>query len=185
MTVASPLLVLLFALATAPVRAQDCPASPDIDAAIDGLLAQVQAAPDAGSARVLSTRIWAFWAKAPDAEAQALLDEGMAKRSGFDLAGAVEVFDRLVAYCPDYAEGYNQRAFANFIREEFAAALPDLDRAIALNPRHVAAIAGKGLTLIQMGRIREGQEAIRSALALNPWLSEAQYLMLTPETTDL
>lgn len=180
-------LAVLFAttMLADPVWAQDCPASPDISTDMDGLIAEVQAADGSNAARAIANRMWTFWSKAPDAKAQTMLDAGMAKRSSYDLAGAVEEFDALVAYCPDYAEGYNQRAFANFIREEFDAALPDLDRAIALQPRHVAAIAGKGLTLIQMGRIREGQVAIRKALALNPWLSEKQYLLLAPETTDL
>ncbi|SDZ60554.1 hypothetical protein SAMN05444004_13023 [Jannaschia faecimaris] len=158
---------------------------PDIGTDIDGLIAMVQDAPNEGAARVISGRMWEFWAKAPDARAQSLLDDGMARRSSFDLAGAIAAFDLLIEYCPDYAEGYNQRAFANFIREDFAAALPDLDRAIELQPRHIPAMAGKGLTLIQMGRIRDGQVEIRRAVALNPWLSERFYLTLEPESTDL
>lgn len=178
-------LAALSLLAAAPVRAQGCPPAPDIEAGLDALLSEMQSAGDQRAAQAISARMWALWAKAPDARAQDLLDEGMARRSVSDLEGAVTAFDALVAYCPDYAEGYNQRAFANFIRKDFPAALADLDRAIALSPRHVPAISGRGLTLIGMGRIREGQEAIRAALALNPWLGEAQFLALEPETTDL
>ncbi len=162
-----------------------CPPNPDIAEDIDRLLDAVQAADDAEAARRIASEMWTFWAKAPDDRAQQLLDDGMARRAAFDLAGAVAAFDGLIAYCPDYAEGYNQRAFANFIREDYAAALPDLERAITLRPRHVAAIAGKGLTLIRMGRIREGQDTIRAALAFNPWLSERQYLLLEPKGIDL
>lgn len=168
-----------------PVVAQDCPASPDISVEADALLLEMRDVEGPGAARAVSNGLWQLWLRAPDAYAQDLLDDGMRRRSSFDLAGAVAAFDEVVAHCPDYAEGYNQRAFANFIREDFAAALPDLDRAITLSPRHVAAIAGRGLTLIQLGRIREGQEAIRAALELNPWLNERQYLALKPETTDL
>ncbi|CTQ48591.1 tetratricopeptide repeat protein [Jannaschia donghaensis] len=171
-------------LSAAPAFAT-CPPAPDIAGAIDGLIDAVQDAPDEGAARVLSGEMWTFWAKAPDARAQDLLDDGMARRASFDLAGAVTAFDALIEYCPEYAEGYNQRAFANFIREDFAAALPDLDRALALQPRHIPAMAGKGLTLIRMGRIRDGQAEIRRAVALNPWLSERIYLTLKPESTDL
>ncbi|MFO6464174.1 tetratricopeptide repeat protein [Jannaschia sp. KMU-145] len=158
----------------------DCPAAPDISAPMDALVAEAQAAPNEMAVRPVSAAMWALWTKAPDAEAQALLDEGMDRRASFDLVGALIAFDALVEYCPDYAEGYNQRAFANFLRGEFATALPDLDRAIALSPRHVAAIAGKGLTLISMGRIGEGQDAIREAVALNPWLSERHFLTMEP-----
>ena len=182
MSLRSTIAILL--CAAGPAFAE-CPANPDIEADIDRLLDAVQGAESAAAARRFSNEMWTYWAKAPDEQAQRLLDDGMARRAAFDLAGAVVAFDRLIDYCPDYAEGYNQRAFANFIREDYAAALPDLERAIALRPRHVAAIAGKGLTLIQMGRILDGQEAIRAALEFNPWLSERQYLLIEPEGTDL
>ena len=90
--------------------------------------------------------------------------------------GAIDVLDRLVAYCPDYAEGWNQRAFVHFLRQDFEAALTDLDAAIALNPRHVGALSGKALTLIGLGRKAEAELALRAALALNPWLSERHLL---------
>lgn len=175
---------LAFALLATPAVAA-CPAAPDISEQIDTLISQVQAAPDAEAAHALSQQMWTHWTQAPDARAQALLDEGMGRREAFDLAGAVTALDALVDYCPAFAEGYNQRAFANFIRKDFEAALPDLDRALALQPRHIPAMTGKGLTLIAMGRIREGQAEIRKALAFNPWLSERAYLTLEPETTDL
>ena len=176
--------VLALVLTTAPALAE-CPPNPDISGEITRLIEEVRGAENEGSARVVSARMWEFWAKAPDARAQELLDEGMQRRGAFDLDGAVTAFDALIDYCPDFPEGYNQRAFANFIRGDYDAALPDLDRAIALRPRHIPAIAGRGLTLIQMGRIREGQDAIRAALEFNPWLSERQYLLLEPEDTEL
>ncbi|WP_220747853.1 hypothetical protein [Jannaschia sp. AI_61] len=170
---------VLFALTlcAAPVSAA-CPPTPDITGAVDALLQRVQSVETEAEARQISALLWAEWTRAPDETAQALLDDGMARRAAFDLVGAVNAFDALIDYCPTYAEGYNQRAFANFLAARYEAALPDLDRAIALNPRHVAAISGKGLTLISMGRVAEGQAVIRQALALNPWLSERRFLDL-------
>ncbi|MFD2854504.1 tetratricopeptide repeat protein [Seohaeicola zhoushanensis] len=75
-------------------------------------------------------------------------------------------------YCPDYAEGYNQRAFAYYLTEKFGPALEDLDRAIALSPNHVAALSGRALTLLGLGRTEEAARALARALELNPWLSE-------------
>ncbi|MEM7710893.1 MAG: hypothetical protein AAF264_09140 [Pseudomonadota bacterium] len=173
---------VLIALALSPLPAwADCPAAPEIGAAMDDLLAEVQAAADERVARDVSGRMWAEWTRAPDARAQALLDEGMSRRAAFDLDGARTAFDALIDYCPDYAEGWNQRAFASFIGGDHASALTDLDRALALRPRHVAALSGRGLTLIAMDRIAEGQDDIRAALELNPWLSERQFLSLDPD----
>jgi tetratricopeptide (TPR) repeat protein len=167
-------------LASTPALAE-CPAAPDISVRMDGLIAEARSAPDPDVARAVSGRMWAEWTRAPDARAQALLDEGMGRRAAFDLRGARAAFDALIDYCPDYAEGWNQRAFANYLAGQPAAALPDLDRALALRPRHVAALSGRGLTLIALGRVADGQDDIRAALELNPWLAERRFLALDPE----
>lgn len=168
---------LFFALiAAGPALAQDCPAAPDHRAALDGLIDAVQKAPNEKSARQIANDMWQYWTDAPDSYAQELLDEGMSRREAYDYDGAIKALDALVAYCPAYAEGYNQRAFVNFLRQDYGAALPDLDRALALSPRHVAALAGRALTLVRMDRKAEAALSLRAALALNPWLSERALL---------
>ena len=124
------------------------------------------------AARALSNQMWELWTDAPDEVAQTLLDRGMRARSSYDFLGALDALDRLVSYCPDYAEGYNQRAFVNFLRQDFAAALADLDRTLERSPRHVGALSGKALSLLGLGRHEEARAALTAALALNPWLSE-------------
>ncbi len=149
-----------------------CPAPPDHSASTDALIAEIQSAQNEGEAQVVANQLWEFWADAPDDTAQEILDRGMRKRAAWDLLGALEDFDALVAYCPNYAEGYNQRAFVNFLRQDFAAALPDLEQAIELSPRHVGALSGRALSLIGLGREAESQDALAQALELNPWLPE-------------
>ncbi len=180
-------LTLPLALATAAfvsVAHADCPASPDIAEAQEILFQQVQAAPDELTARVISNRLWELWATAPDETAQALLDRGMSARASWDFETAVEAFDELTAYCPDYAEGYNQRAFVNFIRQDFPTALVDLDHALDRAPRHVAALSGKALTLMGMGRDDEAQDILRAAIEINPWLPE-RTLLVEPKGEEL
>ena len=164
---------LALVLGAGPLLAEsECPAAPDHGAALQQLMSQVQVAENEGAARSISNRMWDFWADAPNEQAQAILDRGMQRRSGYDFAGALEDFDILVAYCPNYAEGYNQRAFVNYLRQDFQAALPDLERALELSPDHVAALSGKALTLLALGRMDEARETLARALQLNPWLPE-------------
>ena len=174
------------ALVLGPVAlsAQDCPPVTDHSERVGEIIALLQGPDGEVMAPSLSAELWQLWTDAPDAKAQQLLDEGMSRRSRYDFLGARDVFDDLVAYCPDYAEGYNQRAFANFLRQDYGAALVDLDRALELNPRHIAALSGKGLTLMGMGRVEEAQKALRAAVALNPWLSERS-LIEEPPGTDI
>ncbi|MEQ8901644.1 MAG: hypothetical protein RID11_20515 [Roseovarius sp.] len=163
-------------LSAGPAIAQTCPKPPDHRAAIAGLIEDVQEAEDERTAQRISNEMWEYWADAPDARAQDLLDEGMTRREAYDFAGAVDAFDALIAYCPNYAEGYNQRAFVNFIMQDYAAALPDLERALELSPRHIAAMTGQALTLVALQRPGEAALILRRALDLNPWLTERHLL---------
>ena len=164
--------ILTLLLGTSATLAQTCPNAPDHSEALDALIEEARAAETEAAGQALSNRMWELWADAPDEPAQAILDRGMARRSGWDLAGALADFDRLIEYCPDYAEGYNQRAFVNFLRQDYPAALVDLERVLELSPRHVAAISGLALTLMALGRTDEARETLERALALNPWIPE-------------
>lgn len=168
-------LILLLTCLAAPAHAT-CPAAPDIAERETALLDRIGAAENELAAREPTNGLWELWTMAPDEAAQALLDKGMSMRESYDFLGARDALDRLVAYCPDYAEGWNQRAFVAFLTQDFEAALSDLDAALALNPRHVGALSGKALTLIGLGRAAEAELALRAALELNPWLSERHLL---------
>jgi tetratricopeptide (TPR) repeat protein len=174
-------IALSAALIARPGAAQECPPVPDQSARLAELFASVQAAPDAAAARADVNAMWEIWATAPDPRAQELLDLGMQRRAAFDLDAATEAFDRLVAYCPHYAEGYNQRAFVSFIRQDYGAALDDLERVMELAPDHVPAMTGLALSLMQLGRVKAGQGVLRRALRLNPWLPERSLLIGPPE----
>ncbi len=148
------------------------------------LFDRLKSAPDQAVANSLMDQLWRIWTLAPDAKAQDLLDRGMEARESFDFLGSRDILDGLVEYCPDYAEGYNQRAFANFLREDYAAALVDLDRALELEPRHMGALSGKALTLMGLGRRDEAQVILKEAVALNPWLKE-RGMIVTPPGQDI
>lgn len=173
-------LALLLSLLPLPALADGCPVAPDNSAALDPLYEQLREAGTELEARRITNRMWSYWDDAPDEPSQEMLDEGMRARSQYDFLRALDRFDALVGYCPHYAEGYNQRAFVNFLRQDYAAALPDLDRALELNPRHVGALSGRALTLIALGREAEGQAALRAALEINPWLTERSLLKTEP-----
>ena len=168
---------LLFVLLTSPTFLfAKCPEVPARSDQHISLMKQIASAPDEMTAADLSNQLWEIWTMAPDDIAQEILLRGMQKRASYDFIGAIEDFTTLVAYCPNYAEGYNQRAFVYFLSEDYEAALADLDSTIAIVPDHIGAIAGRALTLFGMNRDKEGQLTLRAALALNPWLSERHLL---------
>jgi tetratricopeptide (TPR) repeat protein len=181
-------LVVILGVWSGAAMAQ-CPNPPDISAELEGLVAEAHAATNDQAGRVVSGKMWEVWLRAPDEAAQEVLDSGMRKRDVYDFSGAYEDFDRLADYCPTYAEGFNQRAYINFLREDFAAALVDLDRALELSPDHVGAQSGRALTLMNLGRIDEARSQLLDALENNPWLSErfllAKGAPLAPKGEDI
>ncbi len=174
---------IILSFLAAPAFA-DCSDGTDYSEEIVQIVRQMQAAPDEGAARVLAGQMWEIWLDAPDELAQTLLDDGLALLQMGDQTGSRAVLGELIEYCPSYPEGYNQRAFAAFLQGDYAAALVDLDAAIALQPVHLGALTGKALTLIAMDRGDEAQDVLRTALAINPWLSE-RALLDEPLGTDI
>ncbi|NOR29769.1 MAG: hypothetical protein GQ539_01580 [Sulfitobacter sp.] len=153
-----------------------CPAPPDIAGELTQLFEKSRSARDFQQGQSLSNKMWEVWLRAPDDAAQEVLNRGLRKRDAFDFVGALADFDRLVTYCPAYAEGYNQRAYILFLREDYENALVDLDIALKLQPLHVAAQSGRALTLMKLGRIPEARAQLLVAVENNPWLSEAALL---------
>lgn len=151
---------------------ETCPPPPEIDAALDVLIAEGQSATTYMVGRDALRDMWALWTAAPDGWSEELLDVAQERIAIADYQGALWGLDELVAYCPDWAEGWNQRAYVRFMQGEYDAALADVERAIALSPRHIAALSGKGITLRRMGREAEGDIFLREAVALHPWLPE-------------
>lgn len=168
--------ILPLCLCAAPAFAETCPAAADHSAAEAHLYAQLQALPSPVGSRELTSALWMLWVQAPDDKAQALLDEGMRQREGYNLIGAREALDALIEYCPAFAEGYNQRAFANFLDANYEGALYDLDIALQLSPNHTGALTGKGLALMRLSRNAEAIEVFQKAVDLNPWLAERALL---------
>lgn len=173
-----------FLFAATPAMAEVCPANPDHQDRLDEIYLELGQANSAAVASLLSQELWQIWTDAPNSRAQMLLDQGMALRESQDYQSAWIKLDELVSYCPNFAEGWNQRAFASYLMRDFGEALTDLDRAIELMPNHIAAISGRGLTLMGLGRFDEAQQALKDALALNPWLAERR-LIEEPQGIDI
>ena len=153
-----------------------CPDPVDVRGELLNLIAKAQAAESFSDGRRVSNEMWEVWLRAPDEAAQEVLDAGMRRRDVSDFAGALKEFDRLVDYCPTYAEGFNQRAFVNFLQGDFDRALVDLDIALKLQPYHIAAQSGRAMTLMNLGLIDEARAQMLVAVENNPWLSERALL---------
>lgn len=145
------------------------------------LFAELAATKNDAEARAVEDRLWTFWRGLGDEVSLRLLKTAEDAQLEFDYAHALEALREMVAHQPDFAEGWNRLAYALFLANGYDVSLEALDRAIALEPMHYAALAGKGTILWLQGKEAEMQAPLRRALAIDPWLKERNLIGTAPQ----
>jgi tetratricopeptide (TPR) repeat protein len=85
-----------------------------------------------------------------------------------DLRFASSQFDQVVKNAPDFAEGWHKRATVHFLMGDFEAAMADIERTLALEPRHFAALVKLGLICVQLNEPAVALRSFEAALELHP-----------------
>jgi len=163
------------ALVVAGLLAATAPAAADqYDDRLGGLFDQLgdAAGPDEGA--VLTREIWRVWLENGDPGIGTLLARGMIEMSHRRLERARAIFTLVTQRDPDFAEGWNKRATANYLLGNYDESIGDIGRTLALEPRHFGAISGLGLVWLRLGDATAAREAFSRALAINPWLSDTR-----------
>ena len=171
--------VILLMLTSAPLRAAEpatlppavgLTASEAKDRA--ALFAALAATKSDAEARAVEDRIWTFWRSFADAQSLQLLEKSKQAQLRFDYDEAIVYMKDVVEHAPQFAEGWNQLGYVYFLAGQYDASLAAIDRVLALEPMHYAALAGKGIILIQQGKVVEAQAPLKRALEIDPWLKE-------------
>jgi tetratricopeptide (TPR) repeat protein len=155
-----------------PGRAQPQPDRAAKAQRLDELFERLQSTKDEREADAAVAEIWRLWQRIGTPE----LDEPMERVAALIGQGlvplALPMLDDMVARAPDWAEAWNKRATALYLAGQHDRSLADIDRVLALEPRHFGALAGMGLIRMARGQYREALAAYRRALAVNPFLKE-------------
>jgi tetratricopeptide (TPR) repeat protein len=120
---------------------------------------------------LIEGQIWAIWFRHPDRVVASLLDEGVVLMSRRRWAEALDRFDQIVRLAPGFAEGWNKRATAHYLLGEFERSVLDIQRTLALEPRHFGALAGLGQIYLQLDRPAASLQALEAALRINPTMA--------------
>lgn len=139
----------------------------ETEARLDRLFAEL-AEPGREDWRRIEREITRIWSRSGSDAIDLLLRRGTEALEAEDYAAAVEHFTALTDHAPDFAEGWNARATTFFLMGEYALAIADIERVLALNPRHFGALTGLAIMLEQIGEVRYALEALRAVRALNP-----------------
>lgn len=119
-------------------------------------------------ARGLEREIRLEWRKTGSPAMDLLLKRGRDALERGDYVVAIEHLTALTDHAPDVAEGYHARALAYFRVEQIGPAMADLERALALDPRHYEAAHGLAVVLEALDRPQQAYAAYRVVLSLHP-----------------
>jgi|tagenome__1003787_1003787.scaffolds.fasta_scaffold20411482_1 Flp pilus assembly protein TadD len=166
---------MILVVAVASCTGIGMPAAADQnDPRLGALITALKTAPTTETARLIEQRIWAIWEASGDKAVDTLMAEGIARLNAGDNDAALKLFDRVVELAPGFAEGWNKRATTLYAMGRFEKSAQDIDKVLALEPRHFGALSGLGLCDMRLGKDREALAAFQRAAAVDPNLPGVQ-----------
>lgn len=138
------------------------------DERLDPLFDKLYAAQDPIEVKAAEQAIWTIWLESGSPTVDLLVGGGMQAMQAEEFGKALSFFDVVVEFAPNYAEGWNKRATLHFLMGNTRASIADIEKTLALEPRHFGALSG-------LATIRENEkdweaayQAMRRAVAANP-----------------
>jgi len=121
---------------------------------------QVRAAAEQG--------LWVLWSRSGDRAVDALMAEGEQEIGAGQLKRAIATFSEVIRRKPDFAEGWNKRATAEFLAGDLRQSLADCSEVLKRNRYHFGALAGYGQIYFQLEQYSKAIEYWKRALRVNP-----------------
>jgi tetratricopeptide (TPR) repeat protein len=155
---------------SAPGRRALRPNKTNRAARLDTLYEALAKAPNQAIAKIVESKIEALnlQSGSPTADLLMLRARSMIQAKNSKLA--FELLDSIVAIAPNFTEARAQRAALYYISNNIPGALGDLRVVIAREPRHYGALTALGIILQELGEKKRALEALRRALAIDPYL---------------
>lgn len=135
---------------------------------LDDLFAHLRLATDAAEIEVLQNSIWQLWLETGDDALNKQLEAGMRALAAGDYTHAIHDFSQLIDARPDFAEGWNKRATAHYLRGEYRASLLDIAETLSREPRHFGALGGWATILRMLGDNRGALRVLQRLERLCP-----------------
>lgn len=138
------------------------------DSRLDELFELLAETADINVLAEVENRIWAIWYDHPDHEAAAMLIAGERLMNASYFTDALRVFSTLIERYPEYSEAWNRRATLYYLMGRYEEAIGDIDRTLALEPRHFGALSGLGLVYLRQNNLLKAREAFEQLLQVHP-----------------
>ena len=89
-------------------------------------------------------------------------------------ADALKILDATVALDPDWAEGWNARATARYLDDDYKGSMADIAQTLKREPKHLGALMGMGMILEAREKREEALKVYDRVLEIAPHWRNAQ-----------
>ncbi|EAV45731.1 tetratricopeptide (TPR) repeat protein [Labrenzia sp. MBR-25] len=145
----------------------------DEQSRLDELFANLAKSDNPKEAARIGREIQMFWMDSGSDTVDVLMSRAGKAIQADDHALALDLLDTVVILKPTYAEGWNRRATVHYMQEDFGKSLVDIERTLALEPRHWGALSGLAIIQRRLGFENEALTTFKRALEINPSLENA------------
>ncbi len=125
-------------------------------------------APSVESAEEIVRQIEQLWVRSGSPTADLILLRAIRAAEAKNPDLAMQFLDRLTDLNPEWPEGFNRRAFLYVMKQDYARALGDLRRVLALDPGNFRALEGLTQILRAMGQNKAALDAARELIKAHP-----------------
>ncbi|MDH4991898.1 hypothetical protein QEZ48_13830 [Aquamicrobium lusatiense] len=181
-----PAIIFLSAAAPGLVAAEDFPHPASADQVVetsvqklDRLLAELKREGNPKAADRIARRIQQEWSQSGSASVDLMMQWSQKAAASGKYDVALDFLDLVVTLQPDYAEGWNRRATVHYAMKSYAKSMADINRALALEPRHYGAISGLARIMTDTERKEAAVDAWQRVLDIYPALRSAQERLST------
>lgn len=138
------------------------------------LYARLAASKDADETSGIITRLLHLYSESGSDTADLLLRRARQAIGVENYDDALKILDATIAFLPDWAEGWNARATARYLDDDYNGSMADIAQTLKREPRHIGALMGMGAILEAREKREDALKVYERVLEIAPHWRNAQ-----------
>jgi tetratricopeptide (TPR) repeat protein len=138
------------------------------------LYARLAASKDADETSGIITRLLHLYSESGSDTADLLLKRARQAIGVENYSDALKILDATVALQPEWAEGWNARATARYLDDDYNGSMADIAQTLKREPRHIGALMGMGMILESREKREDALKVYERVLEIAPHWRNAE-----------
>ena len=138
------------------------------------LYARLAASKDADETEGIIGRLLRVYSESGSDTADLLLRRARQAIGVENYSDALKILDATIAFLPDWAEGWNARATARYLDDDYNGSMADIAQTLKREPKHLGALMGMGMILEAREKREDALKVYERVLEIAPHWKNAE-----------